>query len=148
MIIEIDNLEALEDFASKLAKVLKPGEVYTLTGDLGAGKTTLVQKISKALGISDVVTSPTFSIVNIYGDKQVINHLDLYRFEDELEVESFEYEDYFYPRGSTSFIEWPERAGVFLPRDVEEIVILTTGENTREIRISPELAKRLEVATE
>lgn len=122
MKIEVKNLDELESFAIKLARKLKNGDVISLIGDLGAGKTTLVQYLAKELGVNDYVTSPTFAIVNIYDGDYQINHLDLYRLEDPSELEQIDYENYFYPDGIT-FIEWAKMGGDYLPPDMIEIEI-------------------------
>ena len=123
MKIEVNNLEELEYLAKKIAENLQNGDVISLIGDLGAGKTTLVQFLAKELGVDDYVTSPTFSIVNIYDGEYQINHLDLYRLEDSSELEQIDYETYFYPDGIT-FIEWAKMGGDYLPDDMIEIEIM------------------------
>lgn len=130
---EIKDLRELENFVKKLAKELKFGDVISLKGDLGAGKTTLVQFVAKELGVEDYVTSPTFSIVNIYEGQQKIYHMDLYRLEDPEELEQIDFENYFYPEGIT-FIEWAEKGGYYLPEDMIEISI-EIGLNKRIIYI-------------
>lgn len=122
MKIKIENLKQLEDFAEKLAQKLEKNDVISLIGDLGAGKTTLVQYLAKELGVDDYVTSPTFSIVNIYDGDIEINHLDLYRLENPSELEQIDYETYFYPEG-ISFIEWAIRGQGYLPDGMIEITI-------------------------
>lgn len=121
--------------ADKLIPYLENGKVYTLNGDLGAGKTTLVSLIANKLNVQETPTSPTFSLVNIYNGDMIINHLDLYRLESPEEIESFEYEEYFYPEDSITFIEWPERALEYLPRDVVKITIKLAEDGTRLVDI-------------
>mgnify|MGYP002723242710 CR=1 FL=1 len=116
MKIEVKNLKELGELAVDIGQRMKPGDVFLLRGDLGAGKTSLVSKIASYLGEPEAASSPSFSIVNIYDTDPRINHLDLYRLESEDEVLSFEYELYFFPEDSISFIEWPDRARSFLPR--------------------------------
>ena len=92
MEIRIKNLKEMEKFGKFLSDHLKNKDVVSLKGDLGAGKTTLTNFIGKGLNISDYITSPTFNIVNsYYGDKE-LNHLDLYRIENPLELERIDYE--------------------------------------------------------
>lgn len=122
MKIKIENLKQLENFAKKLAQKLEKNDVISLIGDLGAGKTTLVQYLAKELGVDGYVTSPTFSIVNIYDGDIEINHLDLYRLEDPSELEQIDYETYFYPDGIT-FIEWAIMGQGYLPDEMIEITI-------------------------
>lgn len=118
----VKNLEEMKEFAKKLAKVLEKGDVVRLEGDLGAGKTTLVSFIADYFNI-DNVTSPTFSIVNIYNGDVDIFHLDLYRFEDEDEILDIDFERYFYPDDAITFIEWAEKSKSYLPDGMINIKI-------------------------
>lgn len=133
--LEIKSLEELDFFSEKLAKVLDLEDVISLEGDLGAGKTSLVTYLMKHLDYDGEVTSPSFSLVNIYEGRIRVNHLDLYRLESPEEIQSFEYEDYFYPRSSVTFIEWPSKAEGFLPRGINKFKILVNPDNTRTIEI-------------
>lgn len=145
----IKNLGELNNFAYSLSKTIIDGDVFSLKGDLGAGKTTFVQMIGKHLGVEDYITSPTFSIVNIYLGEFKIYHLDLYRLEDPSEIESFDYETYFYPDG-ISFIEWADKGGTYIPDEMIEILINADGDE-RNIEIkektkrSKEIVERLKV---
>ncbi|MDO5026983.1 MAG: tRNA (adenosine(37)-N6)-threonylcarbamoyltransferase complex ATPase subunit type 1 TsaE [Tissierellia bacterium] len=118
----IKTLEDLEKFAKILARNLQSGDVYSLVGDLGAGKTTLVQMIGKEIGVDDYITSPTFALVNIYDGDFRLYHLDLYRLNNPEEIENLDFESYFYPEG-ISFIEWAEKAEGYLPDEMIEINI-------------------------
>lgn len=118
----IEDLNKLDKFAGILASQIKEGDVFSLDGDLGAGKTTLVQMVGKRLGIDDYITSPTFSLVNIYEADMNFYHLDLYRLEREEELEAIDFETYFYPDGVT-FIEWAIRVKNYLPEDMIELKI-------------------------
>lgn len=135
MEIKIKNLKEMEKFGKFLSANLKNKDVVSLKGDLGAGKTTLTNFIGKGLNISDYITSPTFNIVNSYhGDKE-LNHLDLYRIENPLELERIDYENYFYPEG-ISIIEWAEKGGYYIPEDIIEIEIKKSfDENERIVDI-------------
>lgn len=113
---EIDSVEAMQVFGRELAAHLRPGDVVLLHGDLGAGKTTLTQGIAAGLGVSDAVQSPTFTLVQEHrGREMMLYHLDLYRLDDPSELESLGYEAYLDPEDGISVIEWPERAGDWLP---------------------------------
>lgn len=125
---KIDNLDELKRFASLLSYNIEEGDVFSLVGDLGAGKTTLVQMIGKYLGVDDYITSPTYSIVNVYDGDFEIYHLDLYRLEDPSELESLDYEEYFYPAG-VSFIEWASKGGDYLPEDMIVLEIQINNES-------------------
>lgn len=104
----ISTLEELEELSSKILDLSHPIRIFTLTGDLGSGKTTLVQNLVRKLGSQDRVKSPTFSLVNEYRNvEESIYHFDLYRIKnmDELQdIGIFEYLD----SGNFCFIEWPE----------------------------------------
>lgn len=121
--IQLDTIEEMQVFGNLLAAMLREGDVITLDGQLGAGKTTLVQMIARALHTSQEAVSPTFSLVNIYEGDRKLNHLDLYRLESEEELESFEFEDYFYPEDSITLIEWSTRTPSYLPKQRLEMEI-------------------------
>lgn len=143
MQFKIHTLEELNNFAYSFSKAIELGDVFSLKGDLGAGKTTFVQTIGKHLNVEDYITSPTFSIVNIYSGDFNIYHLDLYRLENPLELESFDYETYFYPEG-ISFIEWADKAREYLPDKMIEILITVSG-NVRNIEIKEETKRAKEI---
>lgn len=138
MRVRIDSLDDLNKFANGLVGALEDGMVIALEGDLGAGKTKLVSFVGQALKVEEEVQSPTFSLVNIYKGDMVINHLDLYRLESEEEIESFEYEDYFFPRRGVSFIEWPQNASSYLPRNIKYIRIEKIDQDKRSISLDDE----------
>jgi tRNA threonylcarbamoyladenosine biosynthesis protein TsaE len=131
----------MKQFGAELAGTLSAGDVVLLNGDLGAGKTTLVQGIAVALGIIEAVTSPTFTLVAehplpepVRGVERVY-HLDLYRLSDSHELESFGYDDYLAPDRAISLIEWPERAADWLPDRATLIEISHLGENRRAVTV-------------
>ncbi|MCA0402967.1 MAG: tRNA (adenosine(37)-N6)-threonylcarbamoyltransferase complex ATPase subunit type 1 TsaE [Proteobacteria bacterium] len=100
----------LSDFANDLASLLKSPLVLTFSGEIGAGKTTLIRAMLRALNITSAIKSPTFSLVESYFvQKMHIHHFDLYRILDEEELEYIGFRDYFKP-DSICCIEWPERA--------------------------------------
>ena len=101
---------------------------------MGAGKTTFTKMFAEALNVENYVTSPTFSLVNTYYGSKELNHLDLYRLEDELEVESIDIDNYYYPNGVT-IVEWADRAKSYLPRNYIEIKINKVDNNKREFII-------------
>ncbi|MGF0039463.1 tRNA (adenosine(37)-N6)-threonylcarbamoyltransferase complex ATPase subunit type 1 TsaE [Peptoniphilaceae bacterium SGI.131] len=120
---QIKNMKDLEKFAKEFSKYVKAGDVFSLVGDLGAGKTSFVQFVGKYLGIKDYITSPTFSILNVYRGEIGLNHADFYRLEDEREIEALDYEAIMYPEGEISFIEWAEKVRSYMPDDAIEIFI-------------------------
>ncbi|MDQ0340445.1 tRNA threonylcarbamoyladenosine biosynthesis protein TsaE [Caldalkalibacillus uzonensis] len=121
--------------AEALADKLTGGEVITLSGDLGAGKTSFVQGLARGLGITRKVNSPTFTIIKEYqGSQFPLYHIDAYRLEDETEDVGFE--EYIYGDGVT-VIEWPERIAPYLPEARLHIRIEKRGETERNIYLLP-----------
>jgi tRNA threonylcarbamoyladenosine biosynthesis protein TsaE len=119
--------EETKEFGKKLAGILKQGDIVILTGELGAGKTKLVEGILTYYGLKDEISSPTFTIVNEYRtDKVRINHFDLYRLKNTMEFENIGGEEYF-PKG-INLIEWGDMIENILPRDYMKITILK-GDN-------------------
>lgn len=131
---ESKNLDDTKDFAILISKTLLPGNVISLVGEMGSGKTTFTQYLLKYLQVEDYVTSPTFSLVNTYDGKFTINHMDLYRLEKEKEIETLDIDTLFYPEGIT-IIEWAERVESYLPRNMIEIFINKTSLNERKFII-------------
>jgi tRNA threonylcarbamoyladenosine biosynthesis protein TsaE len=96
-----------------MAEVLSPGDVVTVSGELGSGKTTFVRGACRALGVTDIVTSPTYTVGHRYHGRVPVAHLDLYRFTAVSPAEWGDLEPYF--EGTIAFVEWPEAAGEELP---------------------------------
>ncbi len=103
------DLSRLAVMAARLARSLLPGDLVLLEGPLGAGKTALVRMVAEALGVTDGVRSPSFTIANTYQGRVTINHLDLYRLDGEADEDVFALEEYLTPDAVT-FVEWPETA--------------------------------------
>lgn len=103
--------------ATQIADIIKPGTVICLNGDLGAGKTLFVQNLARALGVQGDVTSPTFNLMNIYEGKMKIFHFDLYRLEQEYELEEIGFYDYVEEPDGLVLIEWAEKFADCLPDD-------------------------------
>ena len=123
--------EETERFGLELAGELKAGDVIALTGDLGAGKTTLARSIAKGLGVRENVTSPTFTIVCEYMSGRLpLFHFDLYRIGSEEEAFEAGLEEYF-SRGGVSVIEWAERVPGLIPDDAR-VIVLEYGEKEDE----------------
>jgi tRNA threonylcarbamoyladenosine biosynthesis protein TsaE len=125
-----------------LASLLRDGDVLLLHGDLGAGKTTLAKGIASALGIEDVVSSPSFSLVNEYDTRLAsavsrLYHLDLYRLQSEGDLATIGFEDLVAPADGVTLVEWPERAATALPERFLLIEIETVGSGSRRMRFVP-----------
>ncbi|MCR5107508.1 MAG: tRNA (adenosine(37)-N6)-threonylcarbamoyltransferase complex ATPase subunit type 1 TsaE [Lachnospiraceae bacterium] len=138
MVKESYSEEETFSFAMDMGKKAHPGQVYTLTGDLGTGKTVFAQGFSKGLGVTEYVNSPTFTIIQEY-DTGVfpVYHFDVYRIGDISEMEETGYEDYFYGDG-VCLIEWAKLIEDIIPKDAVSITIdkdLTKGENYRCIKV-------------
>lgn len=107
----------------KLGRAAAPGQLFTLTGDLGVGKTVLTQGVAKGLDIEEAVNSPTFTILQIYeSGRMPLYHLDVYRIGDISEMDEIGYEDYFYGEG-LCIIEWAELVEELLPKRRTEILM-------------------------
>ena len=130
--LELSSLERTETLGKVLGEIAEPGDVITLQGPLGAGKTALTQAIARGLGVDPrvYVTSPTFGLLHEYQGRIPLYHMDLYRLTGEDEIESLGFTEYFYGRGLT-VIEWPERLGNLVPAERLEIVLTITGETSR-----------------
>ena len=136
---ETSSVEETWALARRLAEELKPGDVIRLEGGLGTGKTTFVQGLAAALGVSGRVTSPTFCIVQEHmsaGNAKLFVHMDLYRLESEADVIAIGWEDYI-DRGAILAVEWPERAGSLIPQDAIRVSFSRLeDEDSRRIEIS------------
>lgn len=138
MIKETYSPEETFALGVSMGREAKPGEVYTLIGDLGVGKTVFTQGIAKGLGIEEPICSPTFTIVQVYEQGRMpFYHFDVYRIGDIEEMEEIGYEDYFYGEGLT-MIEWADLIEEILPEKRTEIRIekdLEKGFDYRKITI-------------
>ncbi|MFA4843497.1 MAG: tRNA (adenosine(37)-N6)-threonylcarbamoyltransferase complex ATPase subunit type 1 TsaE [Candidatus Margulisiibacteriota bacterium] len=137
------SAEDTVQLGKKIGSILQPNDIIALTGQLGAGKTTLIQGIAAGIGVKDYVTSPTFIIINEYQGRLPFYHIDLYRLDEIKEVEDLGIEEYF-NRGGVCVIEWAEKLGGLLPANAERITIERLSENERNICVSSGLAARLE----
>lgn len=135
--IYLQDTKATREFGINLAKTLKPGTVILLQGDLGAGKTTLVQAIGEGLGISDPIVSPTFTLINEYTDGILpLYHLDLYRLEPQ-DVALLHLETYWEGVDTTLgivAIEWSERMP-YLPPSYLKLILTYEKDNSRYVEI-------------
>ena len=135
------NTEQTQKFAEEIAAKIKPGDTIALYGDLGAGKTTFVSMVTKALGFTDRVQSPTFVVSRIYSgggsssEIKYVHHLDLYRMQDSTDVKELGMEDYLEQPDSVTFIEWPEVAENYLPEKTIRIFFEILSKNERKIHV-------------
>ena len=137
-VIESYSPEETSALGREIGANAKPGEVYTLIGDLGVGKTVLTQGIADGLGITEPICSPTFTIVQVYEEGRLpFYHFDVYRIGDIEEMDEIGYEDYFYGDG-LCMIEWANLIEEILPDNYKEITIekdLEKGFDYRKITI-------------
>lgn len=134
MKIKIESSEKLHEAARLFVENKGKGNVFAFYGKMGAGKTTFIKAICEVLGVEDVITSPTFALVNEYtsGDGDPIYHFDFYRIKKLDEVYDMGYEDYFYS-DSLCFLEWPELIEEILPEDAVKVTITEMGDGSREV---------------
>lgn len=127
----ISNEKETEKFAEQLAEIIRPGSIVALTGELGTGKTTLTKYLAKNLSIDDVITSPTFTIIQEYkGGRLPLYHFDVYRICDCEEMHELGYEAYFFGEG-VCVVEWADKIEDIIPDDALKINI-QYGENPEE----------------
>lgn len=133
-IINIPNLEALQQATDEFVAAMGDYTVFAFYGKMGAGKTTFVKAICEELGVEDVITSPTFALVNEYtaGNGDPIYHFDFYRIKKIDEVYDMGYEDYFYG-GNLCFLEWPELIEDLLPEDCTKVTITVEEDGSRSV---------------
>ena len=137
MEIKIQSLESIHEAAREFIAAMGDNTVFALYGKMGAGKTTFVKALCEALGVTDVITSPTFAIVNEYRSDEtgeLIYHFDFYRIKKLSEEYDMGYEDYFYS-GALCFIEWPELVEELLPGDAVKVTIEELEDGSRVIRL-------------
>ena len=133
MEIKIQNIDTIRESAREFIQNIGERKVFAFYGKMGAGKTTFVKAICEELGVEDVITSPTFAIVNEYeAHNQSIFHFDFYRIKRLEEVYDMGYEDYFYS-GALCFIEWPELIEDLLPEDAVKVTITENADGTRSV---------------
>ena len=137
------SAESTRRVGEGIGRLLRSGDVVLLNGDLGAGKTTLTQGIAEGLGVVEPVQSPTFTLVaehegrDANGNALTLCHLDLYRLRDEADLESIGFDQYLEPVDGVSVIEWPERAGTWLPDRYLLIDVSIGGPEGRRLRCEP-----------
>lgn len=136
MEIKITLLNDIDNAAKAFVEAMDQNTVYAFYGKMGAGKTTFIKAVCEALGVTEVVNSPTFSIVNEYRSEttgELIYHFDFYRIKKLDEVYDMGYEDYFYS-GAVCFIEWPELIEELLPGDAVKVDIAEQEDGSRIVK--------------
>lgn len=131
------TLDNIQEIAAEISAAASDYHVLALHGEMGAGKTTLIQALCKAMHVEDVITSPTFSIINQYktNNGQTVYHMDLYRIKDEAEAINSGVEDCLYS-GDICFVEWPEKAENIFPEKTLHLTITSVDENTRKLKLN------------
>jgi tRNA threonylcarbamoyladenosine biosynthesis protein TsaE len=131
------TLEQIHQTALKLLTASSGYKLFAFHGEMGTGKTTFIHALCEAMDVKDVITSPTFSIINQYKteDEQTIYHMDLYRIKDENEAINAGVEDCLYS-GNICLIEWPEKAPGIFPDKTLHVTITSIDDNTRKLKIN------------
>ena len=135
MEINIQSLEQIQEAARQFIEAMGDNTVFAFYGKMGAGKTTFIKAVCEELGVTNVITSPTFAIVNEYRSDtngELIYHFDFYRIKKLEEVYDMGYEDYFYS-GALCFIEWPELVDELLPGGTVKVTIEETTDGARRV---------------
>ncbi|MFD2966966.1 tRNA (adenosine(37)-N6)-threonylcarbamoyltransferase complex ATPase subunit type 1 TsaE [Sphingobacterium bambusae] len=136
MEILVHTLDELQAAAQQILSAYTHDRIFLLKGQMGAGKTTLVNALCKALRVTEATSSPTFSIVNEYSSTSgPIYHFDFYRLKKEEEALDLGYEEYFYA-DAFCFVEWPEKIENLLPEDVRTISIEVLSPTSRKISVA------------
>ncbi|MEG1545769.1 MAG: tRNA (adenosine(37)-N6)-threonylcarbamoyltransferase complex ATPase subunit type 1 TsaE [Bacteroides sp.] len=137
MEIKITSLDNIHDAARDFIQAMGDRTVFAFYGKMGAGKTTFIKAVCECLGVTDVINSPTFAIINEYRSDEageLIYHFDFYRINKVEEAFDFGYEDYFYS-GALCFIEWPELIEDLLPTDCVKVNIDEQADGSRIVSI-------------
>ncbi len=138
MEIRINSLADIQEAAHQFIAAMGDNNVFAFYGKMGAGKTTFVKAVCECLGVTDVINSPTFAIVNEYRSDvagELIYHFDFYRIKRIEEVYDMGYEDYFYS-GALCFIEWPELVEEVLPLDAVRVDIEESEDGSRLVKLN------------
>jgi len=134
--LTLKSLSDLNIVAEKFLRLMRDNKVFAFFGPMGVGKTTFIKALCNELGVVEIVTSPTFALINEYqtGSGQIIYHFDFYRIEKIEEVYDFGYEDYFFS-DNYCFIEWPDKVAEILPENVVFVQMVENEDGTRTINI-------------
>ena len=134
MELKIQDIQDINKAAKAFISAMGDSAVFAFYGKMGAGKTTFIKAVCEELGVTDVINSPTFAIVNEYeyGDGDIIYHFDFYRIKKEQEVLDIGYEDYIYS-GNLCFMEWPELIESLLPDGTVKVTIEEEADGSRKV---------------
>jgi len=128
--VALPDMAATQALGARIAAGLEPGDTIALEGDLGAGKTTLARAILRAVGVTEDVPSPTFTLVQLYETPRlIVRHYDLYRIENAPEIDELGLDDAL--SEGAALIEWPDRAEGRLPTDMLHVALAITGSGSR-----------------
>ncbi|HRW62161.1 MAG TPA: tRNA (adenosine(37)-N6)-threonylcarbamoyltransferase complex ATPase subunit type 1 TsaE [Bacteroidales bacterium] len=132
----LKSLSDLNIVASKFLRLMRDKKVFAFFGPMGVGKTTFIKALCNEMGVVEIVTSPTFALVNEYqtGNGETIYHFDFYRIHKIEEVYDFGYEDYFFS-GNYCFIEWPDKIAEILPDNIVYVQMVENEDGSRSINI-------------
>lgn len=131
--ITTSSVEKTQKLAADFARKLKKGDVVALSGGLGAGKTTFVKGMARALGVKEFVKSPTFNLLHIYQAKKFpLFHFDFYRLET-VDLDELGFEEYFYKPDGITVLEWAEKVKTALPRGAKRVSLKYVSEEKRSI---------------
>jgi tRNA threonylcarbamoyladenosine biosynthesis protein TsaE len=139
MVFQI-SIVGLDDFAVQFWRYVNNAKVFAFHGQMGAGKTTIIEALCRSKGVKNAMGSPTFSIINEYvyqenNEEKIIYHIDLYRLKDEQEIIQAGVEDCIYS-GQICFVEWPGKAPDLFDAATVQVFIETINENERSVKIS------------
>ena len=135
--ISLPDLQATAALGARIAARLRVGDAVALEGDLGAGKTALARAVLQALGVTEDVPSPTFTLVQVYETPSLtVSHFDLYRIKQERELDELGFDDAL--ATGAALIEWPERAAHRIPDDALHIHLAAAGDGRRAHITGPE----------
>ena len=142
MEIKVNDINGLQTAAQAFIKAMADRRIFAFYGNMGAGKTTFIKAVCEQLGVGEVITSPTFAIVNEYSfndrrsnEAKTIYHFDFYRIQNIREAYDIGLEEYFYSK-AICFIEWPEIVDDLLPADAVKVTISVADDDTRIVTIS------------
>lgn len=140
--IIIKTHEKMVELGCKIGSMAFPSMIITMEGDLGAGKTTMTKGIGKALGITRVINSPTFTIMKIYEGKLNLYHMDVYRINND---SGDEYLEEYFDMGGVCVIEWANNVDKFIPNDRLDINININANNEREVILKSEAKEYIDI---